>query len=77
MLDLEGLLERQPVRPDRGLFDGLHRKRRVLRETVQARAVRQVCTHIDAPCCELPYYNGLEKDTAAIEALSEALLETI
>ncbi len=52
-------------------------KRRVLRETVQARAVRQVCTHIDAPCSELPYYNGLEKDTAVIEALSEALLRTV
>jgi len=52
-------------------------KRRALRETVQARAVRRVCSHIDAPCSELPYYSRLESDTAAIEALSEALLETV
>jgi anion-transporting ArsA/GET3 family ATPase len=52
-------------------------RRRALRETVQARAVRRVCDHIDAPCSELPYYNGLENDTAAIEALSEALLRTV
>jgi Mrp family chromosome partitioning ATPase len=52
-------------------------KRRALRETVQARAVRRVCSHIDAPCSELPYYSGLESDTAAIEALSEALLLTV
>ena len=52
-------------------------KRRALRETVQARAVRRVCSHIDAPCSELPYYNGLESDTTAIEALSEALLRTV
>ncbi|MBW1905816.1 MAG: ArsA family ATPase [Deltaproteobacteria bacterium] len=52
-------------------------KRRALREMVQARAVRRVCSHIDAPCSELPYYSGLESDTAAIEALSEALLETV
>jgi anion-transporting ArsA/GET3 family ATPase len=52
-------------------------KRRALRETVQARAVRRVCTHVDAPCAELPHYNGLESDTAAIEELSEALLRTV
>ncbi len=52
-------------------------RRRALRETIQARAVRQVRNHIDAPCAELPYYNGLESDTAAIEALSEALLRTV
>ena len=52
-------------------------KRRALRETVQARAVRRVCGHIDAPCSELPYYNSLESDTAAIEALSEALLQSV
>jgi anion-transporting ArsA/GET3 family ATPase len=52
-------------------------RRRALREMVQARAVRRVCGHIDAPCSELPYYNGLENDTAAIEALSEALLRTV
>lgn len=50
-------------------------KRRVLRETVQARAVRKVCGHIDAPYSELPHYEGLERDRAAVEALSEALLE--
>jgi Mrp family chromosome partitioning ATPase len=52
-------------------------KRRALRETVQAKAVRRVCGHVDAPRSELPYYNGLENDTAAIEALSEALLRSI
>jgi hypothetical protein len=52
-------------------------KRRALRETVQARAVRRVCTHVDAPCAELPYYNGLESDTVAIEELSETLLRTV
>jgi anion-transporting ArsA/GET3 family ATPase len=52
-------------------------RRRALRETVQARAVRRVRNHIDAPCAELPYYNGLESGTAAIEALSEALLRTV
>jgi anion-transporting ArsA/GET3 family ATPase len=52
-------------------------KRRALREMVQARAVQRVCGHVSAPCTELPYYSGLEKDTAAIEALSEALLRTI
>ena len=51
-------------------------KRRVLREMVQARAMHRVCSHIDAPCSELPYYNGLENDLAAIEALSEALVPT-
>jgi anion-transporting ArsA/GET3 family ATPase len=52
-------------------------KRRALREMVQARAVQRVCSHVRAPCSELPYYSGLENDTAAIEALSEALLRTI
>jgi hypothetical protein len=33
--------------------------------------------HIDAPCAELPYYNGLESDTTVIEALSEVLLRTV
>ncbi len=51
-------------------------KRRALRETIQARAVRRVCNHVDAPCTELPYYDGLEEDTAAIEALSKAILQT-
>ena len=52
-------------------------KRRALREAVQARAVQRVRSHVDAPCAELPYYNGLESDTAAIEAMSEALLRTV
>ena len=49
-------------------------KRRVLRETVQARAVRKVTGHISAPCSELPQYDGLEQDRAVVDALSEALL---
>jgi anion-transporting ArsA/GET3 family ATPase len=52
-------------------------KRRVLRETVQARAVGRVRSHIDAPCSELPHYEGLEHGRAAIDALSEALLHTV
>ena len=48
-----------------------------LRETVQARAVRKVCGHIDAPCSELPHYEGLENDRAVMEALSEALLNGV
>jgi anion-transporting ArsA/GET3 family ATPase len=52
-------------------------KRRALRETIQARAIQRVRSHVDAPCVKLPYYNGLESDTAAIEALSEALLHTV
>jgi len=52
-------------------------KRRALRETIQARAVRRMRRHIDAPCAELPYYNGLESDTTVIEALSEVLLRTV
>jgi anion-transporting ArsA/GET3 family ATPase len=50
-------------------------RRRVLRETVQARAVRQVCGHVDAPCSELPHYDGLENDVSVMDALSEALLQ--
>ncbi len=52
-------------------------RRRALREMVQARAVQRVCSHVDAPVSELPYYVGLENDTAAIEALSEAVLRTV
>ena len=52
-------------------------KRRVLRETVQARAITRVRDHIDAPCSELPYYRSVEHDTAAIEALSEAVLRIV
>jgi len=52
-------------------------KRRVLRETVQAKAVRKVCGHIDAPCSELPIYENLENDRAAVDALSEALLQYV
>ena len=50
-------------------------KRRVLRENVQARAVRKVRGRIDAPCSELPNYEGLENDRDAVDALSEALLK--
>jgi hypothetical protein len=52
-------------------------KRRVLRETVQARAVRKVRGHIDAPCSELPHYQSLENDRAEVDALSEALLRYV
>lgn len=52
-------------------------KRRVLRETVQARAIRQVRGHIDAPCSELPHYEALENDRAAVDALSELLLHHV
>jgi anion-transporting ArsA/GET3 family ATPase len=51
-------------------------RRRVLRETVQGRAVRQVRTHIDAPCSELPIYENLENDRTVVDTLSKALLET-
>ena len=73
---IEGLLSRLPEDSEiRGL--ALAGKRRVLRETVQARAIARVRGHIDAPCSELPYYRGLENDTTAIEALSEALLRVL
>ena len=49
-------------------------RRRVLRETVQARAVRQVCGHVNAPCSELPHYDGLENDPSVMDTLSAALL---
>ena len=52
-------------------------KRRVLRETVQARAIRQVRGHIDAPCSELPHYEALENDRAAVDALSELLFHYV
>jgi hypothetical protein len=52
-------------------------KRRVLRETVQAKAVRKVRGHIHAPCSELPHYESLESDRAEVEALSEALLRYV
>jgi anion-transporting ArsA/GET3 family ATPase len=52
-------------------------RRRVLREAVQDRAVRRVRTHIDAPVSELPNYESLEADRAAVEALSEALLQYV
>jgi anion-transporting ArsA/GET3 family ATPase len=52
-------------------------KRRVLRESVQAKAVRKVRGAIDAPCSELPYYESLENDRAAVDALSEALLQCV
>jgi anion-transporting ArsA/GET3 family ATPase len=52
-------------------------RRRVLRETVQARAVDQVCSHIDAPVSEVPRYESLEGNRATVDALSEALLQTV
>jgi hypothetical protein len=39
--------------------------------------VRKVRGHIDAPCSELPHYQSLEKDRAAVEVLSEALLRYV
>lgn len=51
-------------------------RRRVLREMVQSRAVRQVRSHIDAPCSELPNYDNLEHDRSVMDTLSKALLET-
>jgi anion-transporting ArsA/GET3 family ATPase len=60
--------------PIRGL--AVAGRRRVLRETVQGRAVRQVRTHIDAPCSELPIYENLESDRSVMDSLSKTLLET-
>ena len=48
-------------------------KRRVLRETVQYRAISRVRGHVEAPCSELPYLNGLETDPDLIDVLSKAL----
>ena len=48
-------------------------KRRVLRETVQYRAVSRVRGHVEAPCSELPYLNDLETDPDAIDLLSRTL----
>ncbi len=59
--------------PIRGL--AIAGRRRVLRETVQARAVRQVRSHIHAPCSELPHYRGLERDPSVMDSLSKALLD--
>jgi anion-transporting ArsA/GET3 family ATPase len=61
--------------PIRGL--AIAGRRRVLRESVQAKAIRRVCSHIDAPVSELPHYEGLENDRAAVDALSEALLQYV
>ncbi len=73
---LETLPDRvAPESEIRGL--ALAGKRRVLRETVQARAVGRVCGRIDAPCTELPNYDDLESDVAAIEALSDALVQPL
>ncbi len=52
-------------------------RRRVLRETVQAKAIHKVRSRIDAPCSELPHYESLEKDREAVNALSEALLQHV
>ncbi len=48
-------------------------KRRVLRETVQYRAIKRVRGHVEAPCSELPYLNGLETDPDVIDVLGKAL----
>lgn len=48
-------------------------KRRVLRETVQYRAISRVRSHVEASCSELPYLNGLETDPHLIDVLSKAL----
>jgi len=48
-------------------------KRRVLRETLQYRAISRVGGHVEAPCSELPYLNGLETDPDLIDVLSKAL----
>ncbi|MDH3623397.1 MAG: ArsA family ATPase [Myxococcales bacterium] len=69
---LESLPAELPENTDiRGL--AVAGKRRVLRETVQHRAIRRVRGHIEAPCSELPYLNGLETDPDAINMLSKAL----
>jgi len=51
-------------------------KRRVLRETVQYRAINRVRRHVDAPSTELPDVNGLETDPQALELLSKTLAES-
>jgi len=48
-------------------------KRRVLRETVQYRAITRVRGHVEAPCSELPYLNGLEIDPDLIDVLIKEL----
>ncbi len=48
-------------------------RRRALRETLQYRAINRVRSHVEAPCSELPYVNGLEIDPEAIDVISEAL----
>ena len=48
-------------------------RRRVLRETVQYRAIDRVRSHVEAPCSELSDINGLEIDPEAIDVLTEAL----
>jgi anion-transporting ArsA/GET3 family ATPase len=69
---LESLPAELPENTDiRGL--AVAGKRRVLRETVQHRAIGRVRGHIEAPCSELPYLNGLETDPDAINMLSRAL----
>lgn len=72
------VLEELPSRISEGEIHGLAvaGRRRVLRETVQARAVRQVRSHIHVPCSELPIYRDLEDDRAVMDTLSKALLET-
>jgi hypothetical protein len=69
---LEGLLSQLPENAEiRGL--AIAGKRRVLRETVQYRAISRVRDHVDSPCSELPYLNQLERDPDAIDVLIDAL----
>ena len=78
--DERGLVESLPEKVDedspiRGL--AIAGRRRVLRETVQAKAIQRVRGHVDAPVSELPHYEGLEGDREAVDALSEALLQYV
>jgi anion-transporting ArsA/GET3 family ATPase len=61
--------------PIRGL--AVAGRRRVLRESVQDKAIRRVRRHIDAPVSELPHFERLEGDRDAVYALSEALLQYV
>ncbi|MEM7434421.1 MAG: ArsA family ATPase [Myxococcota bacterium] len=69
-------VERLPeiLRSDSDMLDmAIAGRRRVLRETVQHKAIRRVRERVEAPSTELPYLNGLETDPDAIETLSKTL----
>lgn len=76
--------EREPIKTmasqlekDSDIFDlALAGKRRVLRESVQYKAMRRVRDRVAAPSTELPYVRGLETNPEAIELLSKALVGT-